>query len=373
MNKRIVHISSVHARYDNRILIKECTSLAKADFDVSLFIADGKGNELFQGVSIIDVGVKKGMFHRLGVIVPRIVKQALKIKPEVFHFHDPELIPAALLLRILGYKVIYDIHEDYTTSIRQKPYLNSFIAKCIAFLFNYFEKFSAVFFTNIIAEKYYADRFPNSTAVLNYPILSQEKLSDAISRSIPRSADLIYTGNITYDRGALNHAKVLNKLEHVSITMVGKCNGAIVPSIEQAAGAGKERLKLIGVNTFVNPEYIGNKYKEQSWLAGLALFPKTYHYEKKELTKFFEYMKYGIPIICSDFPHWKELIEDNECGFAVDPDRIDEIDSAINQLLNNPSLYIKMSENGMNLYNTKFNWSIEEKKLIALYAHILES
>jgi len=373
MNKKVVHLSSVHARYDNRILVKECVSLANAGFDVCLFIADGKGNESFQGVSIIDVGAKKGMIHRLVAIVPKIVKEAMKTKPQLFHLHDPELIPAGLFLRICGYQVIYDIHEDYTTSIKQKPYLNPFIARCIAFLFNFFERFSALFFTKIIAEKYYKERFPNSTAILNYPILSQAQAPDIVSKNIPQSADLIYTGNITYDRGALNHASILDKLDQVSITMIGKCSGAIVPSIENAAGSGKNRLSLIGVDTFVNPVSIENKYKEQSWLAGLALFPKTYHYEKKELTKFFEYMKFGIPIICSDFPHWKELIENNECGFAVNPNNIDEINSVINKLLNNPSLYTRLSENGIRLYHSLFNWSIEEQKLVALYNHIIES
>src|SRR5690625_6021755 len=56
-----------------------------------------------------------------------------------------------------------------------------------------------------------------------------------------------------------------------------------------------------------------------NWLAGIALFPPTEHYMKKELTKFFEYMNAGLPIICSHFPQWKTFIDKYNCGIAVDP------------------------------------------------------
>ena len=54
---KIVHISSVHPRYDVRIFYKECMSLASQPLhEVHLLIADGKGDELKNTVHIHDVG-----------------------------------------------------------------------------------------------------------------------------------------------------------------------------------------------------------------------------------------------------------------------------------------------------------------------------
>lgn len=369
---KIVHLSSVHARYDNRILLKECVSLVNAGYDVTLYISDGEKDENFKGVKIINIGTKRSILQRFTRTIPKMLKTAIQKRADVYHFHDPELIPVGLILRILGYKVIYDIHEDYTTAIRQKRYLNSLAAKIISFAFDFFERFSAHFFINIIAEKYYINRFPKSTPILNYPIFSEEVSTfPNLGKESRILKKLLYTGNITLDRGAENHAKMLRELEDIELTMIGKCDKHIAKIIEDEVGEERGRLTLIGVDVFVNPDDIDKKYKNEMWLAGIALFPKTAHYDKKELTKFFEYMKYGLPIICSDFSAWKTLVEDNNIGIAVDPNNLAEIGNAIEKLHNNPTLYNEMSENGIKLVRSTFNWVKEEQKLIRLYKTIM--
>ena len=63
--KKVVHITSVHQRYDTRIFQKECLSLRDAGYDVSLIVADGKGDETFEGIKIYDVGKEKNRIKRL--------------------------------------------------------------------------------------------------------------------------------------------------------------------------------------------------------------------------------------------------------------------------------------------------------------------
>jgi hypothetical protein len=45
MSKKIAHLTSAHPRYDTRIFIKMCTSLAMSGYKVSLIVADGQGSE----------------------------------------------------------------------------------------------------------------------------------------------------------------------------------------------------------------------------------------------------------------------------------------------------------------------------------------
>src|SRR5699024_5366883 len=101
------------------------------------------------------------------------------------------------------------------------------------------------------------------------------------------------------------------------------------------------------------------------------LFPPTDHYMKKELTKFFEYMSAGLPIICSDFPLWKDFMAHYECGIAVDPDKPTEIANAIHYLQMNPDEAIRMGANGKKAVIEKLNWHHEEKKLIHWYNDLL--
>src|SRR5690625_7556260 len=78
-------------------------------------------------------------------------------------------------------------------------------------------------------------------------------------------------------------------------------------------------------------DLIEEMYLSKRWLAGIAIFPPTEHYKKKELTKFFEYMNAGLPIICSDFPVWKQFINKYECGITVDPYNETEIKNALDR------------------------------------------
>ena len=88
-------------------------------------------------------------------------------------------------------------------------------------------------------------------------------------------------------------------------------------------------------------------------------------------TKFFEYMQMGLPVVCTDFKLWKEIVEEEECGVCVNPRNVEEIMKAIGFLLDNPSIAKKMAMNGQQAVLRKYNWGTEEKKLLSLYENIL--
>jgi glycosyltransferase involved in cell wall biosynthesis len=88
-------------------------------------------------------------------------------------------------------------------------------------------------------------------------------------------------------------------------------------------------------------------------------------------TKLFEYMATGLPVIASNFPHWKEILEDNHCGLVVDPLNPKEIARAIEYLLDHPEEASRMGENGRQAVKDKYNWEEEGKKLLDLYERLL--
>ena len=303
----------------------------------------------------------------------KVFRRAVKEKASVYHFHDPELIPMGLLLKLLGKKVIYDIHEDYVTSIKSKIYLMRILRFAIATIFDYFERLCSFCFINIIAEEYYTFRFLNSTEVLNYPILStfHNNNSSYHKQKDNSNIKLLYTGSISEDRGALIYASIPKHKSDVSVYLVGYCPDSLYRKISCEVATDKH-LFIFYRNLYVPFINIVSHYKGEQWLCGLAIFPYNQHYLRKLLTKFYEYMYMKIPIVCSDFPVWKKFIEHYRCGIVVDPDNIDSITKAIDWLKEHPEKAKQMGENGHKAVITKYNWEHEEKKLISLYRSILK-
>ena len=390
MKIKVCHLTSVHPAYDIRIFYKECKSLVKAGYEVVL-IARHKTDkpETVEGVRIIPFRPFKNRLFRMLLAPLRMFFLAVKQEAKLYHFHDPELIITGLLLRLFTRaKVVYDIHEDFKTSIRQKYYLSRGIAVVMAGLFGFFETTASKFFKLVLAEKYYKKRFPKGIHVLNYPIndtawgnTTFPKENAPLPRpgqeeplpvpGAPGNHQLLYTGVIAEDRGALLHAQLLNYLKDVDLTMVGFCRKSIAQQMRQIAGDQQDRLHLEGEEEFVRPSRIHYYYERGKWLAGLAIFPPTSHYMKKELTKFFEYMSAGIPIICSDFPVWRELVGGAGAGLLVDPFDPQAIANAVEFLKTHPDEAKKMGEKGKQAVLEKYNWSVEEKKLLELYQGIL--
>ena len=84
----------------------------------------------------------------------------------------------------------------------------------------------------------------------------------------------------------------------------------------------------------------------------------------------FEYMSAGIPIITSNFPLWRKIVEGNQCGLCVDPSNPKAIGEAIQYLINNSTQAQRMGENGRNAVECKYNWPLEEKKLLDFYERL---
>jgi len=368
---KVAHLTSVHSAEDPRIFHKECKTLAAAGYEVVLIVPHGRG-EVLDGVRIRALPRPSGRLQRLARTVWQIYWAALKENVQIYHFHDPELIPMGLFLKMRGKAVIYDVHEDYVTSISQKSYLPRWLRPALATVFGELEAVLARPLAVIVAEEYYSRRFPRATRVLNYPVVKFAERSDADRpRKNRDSRRLLYTGNITEDRGALLHARVVRSVPDVEVHMVGRCAQDLADRMREAAGSDAHRLHIEGAGQFVPHERILARYGEGGWLVGLAVFPPTPHYNRKQLTKFFEYMDAGIPVVCSDFPVWRSLIEGNGCGLLVDPLDPESVASAIGWLVSNPEGAEEMGRRGQEAVRTRYNWGAESRKMLGLYEDLV--
>jgi glycosyltransferase involved in cell wall biosynthesis len=88
-------------------------------------------------------------------------------------------------------------------------------------------------------------------------------------------------------------------------------------------------------------------------------------------TKLFEYMAAGIPVIASDFPLWRSIIQEAGCGILVDPLDTQAIAAAIEYLVSNPREAEAMGQRGRRAAEKQFNWANEEQTLLSFYSSLL--
>lgn len=366
----ICHITTVHKLNDVRIYLKECKSLAKSH-DVIL-IGNDNTNDIFDdNINIINLKVHfKNRIHRILSTKKLIVNTALKINADVYHFHDPELMGAALTIKKSGKKVIYDFHEDTPKQILAKHYIPKPIRKPISMYYKRFEEKSASKFDGIVtATPYLKSKFikfnKNTEDVNNYPILDEfVNLSNDLDN---KQNDLIYIGGISRERGLYEMVEIANKLPDIKIVVCG-------PFISKADEINvKPMIKNNNIEFKGMLDRSGIQEELQNAKIGLVLLEKNERYSESLPIKMFEYMAAGLPVIATDFTLWKNIINESNAGICLNPKDIDSIISNVNDLLENQSLLKQKGDSGRQFVLDKYNWENEEVKLLNLYKKLEEN
>jgi glycosyltransferase involved in cell wall biosynthesis len=88
--------------------------------------------------------------------------------------------------------------------------------------------------------------------------------------------------------------------------------------------------------------------------------------------RFFEALAAGLPVITSNFPNWKEIVNGIGCGIALDPTDPEAIAEAVTYLLSHPAEAADMGRRGYEMAAKRFNWEFESSKLDQLYQQLFE-
>ncbi|SKA20394.1 Glycosyltransferase involved in cell wall bisynthesis [Chitinophaga eiseniae] len=362
----VCHMTSAHTRYDIRIFIKECISLTKW-YKVYQIVADGKEDEVKDGVHILNVGKSGSRLTRMFFTPFRILRKALRVKADVYHFHDPELMPIGFILRMMGKRVVYDIHEDFPKDLLEKPYLNSrFLKKLLSRTVKFIEKLGDRYFSGIVTvTPDISARFNNPWKVIlkNYPILEQ------ITKAVPMAdkpkngkVRLIYAGGLTKIRGIKELVDSLQFNNNVELWLLG---------VWESESFMKECMASPGWSMV---DYMGNKRIAEvyglmkSADIGMTTLHPTQGYIKSIPIKSYEYIACGLPVIMSDFAFWREIYRD--AAIYVDPLNPQDIAAAVRKL-EDEQYREYLIKTGGSIMNYDMFWEAEEVKLHALYNDLI--
>jgi glycosyltransferase involved in cell wall biosynthesis len=366
---RVCHLTTVHPRNDTRILYKECQSLAAHGYIVDLIVADGKGDDKSGEVKITDLGSPRNRLERLFFFRKKIFRKALEIDADLYHFHDPELIPVGVQLIKKGKRVVYDVHEDVPRQLLSKPYIPEKLRKPVSRFVERLENNAANKFTGIIAATpLIRDRFlvrnKNVIEVQNFPLL-EEFIRKEDDRIWEKEKAVCYVGAISKVRGIFNMIRAMQYTGDTKLLLGGKFE------------SDQLRDKCVGLDGWKNVDEMGFIDRGKVWdtlnrsIAGLVVLEPTINYLDSIPVKMFEYMAAGIPVIASDFPYWRSLLSETDCAIFVNPGDPKDIAGAINELTNNTHRASAMGKIGKKVVLTKFNWDQEKQKLVAFYSDIL--
>lgn len=353
-------------RFDSRL--SRCVqTLASRGFQVSAIIADGKeAKREYSGVNLIPLSVPRPTraFVRLLIFYAKALPKAIRIDADCYFASDLYSLPLAYLTsRFRRAKLVYDSRELYTAiaALRHRRMTQkfwSFMEKSMITSVN------SVFTVNDSLASMIAERYgiPRPTTLLNCPPKRFVRKSDRLRQllGIPENVRiLLYQGGLQTGRGIFASISAIAKIPDAALILLGEGNlrGEIHRHIERENLRGRVYL----LEPVPSTELL--EYTSSADL-GLCLIENagaSYYYSLPN--KLFEYIAAGIPVVASNFPEIRRIVDANHVGLTVNPESEEEIVSAIKRILTDPLLYTTFVENCKKT-REEYTWEKEETKLL---------
>lgn len=365
---RVVHVTTVHPRDDIRIFHKECRSLARAGYEVIQVVGDGRGDAQVDGVRIVDIGAPPaGRLARMRAQPRRALDAVRRLQPALVHFHDPELLPVGGVLAREGVPAVYDAHEDVPRQILTKQWIPAALRPLLSWAFERYENTRVRPLAAVVgATPHIAKRFAacarRSVNVGNFPFLDELAPPAAPAE---RARAVCYIGGLTRTRGIRQVVQAVGLVPGLQLVLCGDMEDAAFEA-ELRAEPGWAQVDWRG--------RVGREGVRQAMAqcrAGLVTLQPMPSYIDSLPIKMFEYMSAELPVIASDFPMWREIVEATGCGACVDPTDPAAIAAALRTIVDDPARIAAQGRAGRQAVLATYNWPQSERALLELYEQLL--
>lgn len=374
---RVVHLTTVHQPYDQRIFHRECLSLANSGYHVTL-VACGDIKGCCGGVNLVSLGY--GDKRKMGVNAwsrwrrtRKALNTAIGLNADIYHFHDPELIGSGIaLVKKTNACVIYDCHEDNVSYMLQKKYIYPPIRKMMAAFIRIQENRAVRLLDAIVTadegmrRQFHKQGAKRVVTVENFPKLD---LFKAPSDPTEKKFDIVYHGTLPK-----YHLETCFDVDTALVDLglkpswlfIGKCADI------QWARSMVKRKGAADRFTFQGPvpheQIAGWVCRGRIGIIPLPDYPK---FHRNIPTKLFEFLALKMPVVLSDLPPSRPYVGDGKCAIMVDPKSPVAYAEAIYKLLKNPGLRKEMGHEGSKRVHLKYNWDRAFFPMSKLYQELL--
>ncbi len=365
---RVVHLTTAHDPRDPRIFHKQLQTLRDAGFDAR-FVAPHAQDEVRCGIPITALPQGRGYLHRLQLQRPAY-HAARALRADLYHIHDPELIPVAYALkRSTGACVVYDMHENYRAA--KGPLLGGALRALERWCFRWVD--------HVVAANAGHRRIPQAsgapeTLVANYFKPPEEELP-VRKPPLADGLRLVYTGVMAEERGLLSLVDLAARFRAARpcwrLDLAGVCyrkgdrRRAEAQIREQGAAPA---LRRTGWDEYVPWPVLAEACAAAH--VGLVLWMPTPHNRERLPTKFYEYLHYGLPILCSDLPLWRAFVEEHGCGAVVPPADAEAAFCILQRWADDPAAYEKLAAAARRAAPA-YRWEEMGRRLVRLYEELL--
>jgi glycosyltransferase involved in cell wall biosynthesis len=369
----------VHSIHDTRVFSRECLSLAKY-FDVTL-IAIGNFSGQKQGVRIIGIPLAKTKLERFFGTTFKVFVSAIKTEADIFHIHDAEMLPFALVLGLLGKNVVYDIHENTKQDILLKPWLKQDLKAKAARMYDALLKFSSRFvhYIPVVANDQFLPIFhvkhKQYTVIQNFADVDEMRKYKVEDRLILPNNHIFYVGMIKdmyYDFNVLIEAvhQLKQKGFIVFVHAVGYFGANVKHDFEDNKywHEVKEQIHFYGKLSMDSAYKISMQCK-----LGICLKNQPEEILVSHERKFFEYMAVALPSVFCQSKIYKDINDMYKIGEAIDLKSAEQMALAIQTILSNEDEYRLMQANCIKASEEKYNWKSQENLLVNLYESLIRN
>lgn len=376
---KVCHVTTAHPADDSRVFWRECVGLASQGYRVVL-IARADADGLRHGVKIVALPTYRRRLVRMTVGVATALRLALRANADLYHLHDPELVPMLVVLRLLRKRVVYDAHEWLSKQVDAKPYVHGraraaarlvargverTVNSCASKIITVNEACAAIYRPDKVR---IVANFPDHHGGFQArgPRADTAPASDGDGRDsgVPR---FVYVGGISRVRGIVEQVAAMGELNAAvpaRLTLMGAFEDAALKE-HVSSLPGWDYVDYLG--PVPHAEVAGHLVGA---LAGIATLLPTPNHLISSPVKVFEYLACGLPVILSDFPAWRRMLAGVDAAVFVDPADPRAIAAAMRALIDSPTRALAMGAAGRTAVDETFNWTTQLAVLVAAYREI---
>jgi len=364
----------MHDFHDARIYQRACVGLVRLGHEVHFVVS--RHNEAIQneGVEFHWIKNRQGWRRRWFSSIDA-VNIAIGLNADIYHFHDPDLLPHILKIKrkLPKAKIVYDIHENYQVRFQQWGFpiiLGRFFQKYQIRKINQLDGFVT---TTETMKKLFSEVYKPGVVIRNS--VDTHRLNHLnIAEVLPFETPTIYTsGTHSHSRLVLQTVQSMKYLpKDLNFRMLFA--GRYSPGIEEKliAQAKKDGTsKLLFLEKML--PWAENFRRTAKAMCGCVFYEDNLNNQVTLPNRVYEYMFCGIPIVVSDYPELRNIINMAKCGVIIKSEEPNDIAEAFEFLLRNPEKAIEMGNNGRKAIFGEFGYHLDLDNLDTFYTKILNS